>query len=652
MRLDKAALARGCGADLHTADQLCGRDLDQFRSLLAAGTPMTVGCTQEAPLFTEVAEDLGAADRLTFANVREAAGWSAEGQAAGAKMAALLAAAGEKLPEPALVTMESRGVALVYGRDEAAIDAARRLADHLDITVLLTRPEAVTPPRTRDFPVTMGTIVGATGHLGAFDLRIDDFAHPAPSSRERLIFGEGRNGASSRCDIIVDLSGGRPLFPAHALRPGYLRAEPGDALAVERAIFEASHLVGICDKPRFIAFADDLCAHSRSRMTGCTRCLTVCPTGAITPAGEHVAIDPEICAGCGSCAIACPTGAAGYAVPPAADQVRRLRTLMLAFGAAGGSNGVVLFHDRDHGEKLIDALARFGPGLPANVLPVAVNEVTAVGTEAIAALFAYGAVGVRLLLRARPRHDVAALRQVVEMVAGILAALGFGREAVSVIEADDPDTLGARLTESVPASPSRARASFLPLGGKREVLVYAMRELHRLAPHPSDVVPLAAGAPFGGLAIETGKCTLCLSCVSACPTSALTDHPDRPMLRFTESLCVQCGLCAAICPEKVITLKPQLDFTAWESDRRVIKEEEPFPCIACGKPFGTRSSIERVISKLADQHWMYAGAEGRNRLRVLEMCEDCRAEAIVNESFDPHAAPPRPPPRTSDDYRR
>ena len=59
-----------------------------------------------------------------------------------------------------------------------------------------------------------------------------------------------------------------------------------------------------------------LCAHSRSKIVGCNRCLDLCPTGAITPAGNHVAIDRHICAGCGQCAAVCPTGAAAYALPP------------------------------------------------------------------------------------------------------------------------------------------------------------------------------------------------------------------------------------------------------------------------------------------------------------------------------------------------
>jgi hypothetical protein len=31
------------------------------------------------------------------------------------------------------------------------------------------------------------------------------------------------------------------------------------------------------------------------------------------------------------------------------------------------------------------------------------------------------------------------------------------------------------------------------------------------------------------------------------------------------------------------------------------------------------------------------------------MCEDCRVDTVVNESFDPHTVPERPRPRTIDD---
>jgi ferredoxin len=160
---------------------------------------------------------------------------------------------------------------------------------------------------------------------------------------------------------------------------------------------------------------------------------------------------------------------------------------------------------------------------------------------------------------------------------------------------------------------------------------------------------LPAGAPFGAVEIDAARCTLCLSCVAACPTGALGDDPERPLLRFAEAACVQCGLCKATCPEKVIALKPQLDFRAATAMSRVLKEEEPFRCIRCGTPFGVRSSIERVIGKLAGQHWMFE--PGSKQLDALKMCADCRVAVITEENFDPHS-PPRPAVRTTDDYLR
>jgi ferredoxin len=651
MPLDREALAKGCGAGVRTADQLCRRELDRFRAALGEGDAIVVGCTQEAPLFTEVAEEMGAPDLVAFANVRETAGWSNEAGRAGPKMAALLSAAAEPMPAVPLVTLESAGVALIYGRDETAIEVGRRLASHLDVTVLITRPRDVPAPRTTEFPVLQGTIKTAKGHLGAFEMRIDDYALPSPASRAKLVFGMTRDGATSTCDLVIDVSGTTPLFPAHELRSGYLRADPGDRAAIERLIFEASHLVGTFDKPRFIAFDEGLCAHSRSRITGCTRCLDLCPTGAIAPVGDHVAVDPHVCAGCGSCAAACPTGAAAYALPPVDALMGRLRTLVRTYREAGGRDAVILFHDGVHGEPLIDALARFGDGLPANVLPVQVNEITQVGPETIAALFAYGATGVRLLSRHSPKHDLSGLQRTLSLSNTILSGLGYGHGVAGLIETDDPDILRAALDRAPAGIPSPAPASFLGLGAKRGVLETAFRELHRAAPAPVDAVALAPGAPFGGLDINVDGCTLCLSCVSACPTNALSDNPERPMLRFTESQCVQCGLCAATCPEQVISLKPGLDFVAWNEPKRVVKEEEPFHCVQCAKPFGVKSTIDRVVSRLADKHWMFAGAAGQSRVRVLMMCDDCRVEAVLTESFDPHGMPPRPLPRTADDYR-
>ena len=652
MVLDARAIQKGCDrSTVTTARDLCRTQIEVFRAALAADAPLTVGCTQETPLFEELASEGAHTTPIVYANVRETAGWSRDGRAAGPKMAALLAAAAEVLPAAPAVTIESDGALLIYGCDERAVEAGNLLlTSGLDITVLLKPPARIGPPRRTDFPVVRGTVRTAKGNLGAFELIVDQFAHPSPSSRGELSFQGSRDGAKSQCDIIIDITGGAPLFSAPDLREGYLRAHPDDEASVLKVLLKARDLVGTFEKPRYITFDDGLCAHARSRITGCTRCLGLCPTGAITPAGNRVAIDAGICAGCGQCAAVCPTGAASYALPPADALMRKLRTLLATFHAAGGAHPIVLFHDEGHGATMIDALARHSDGLPANVLPVAVNEVTQIGLETLAAAFAYGAVAARVLLRARPRHDVTGLVQTMALTEAVISGLGFGADRIATVETDDPDALGAALRSIPDMQPAPATSEFMPTGAKRGVLRFALRELYRVAPQPVDVVPLPAGAPFGAVQIDAEGCTLCHACVSACPTGALTDDPDRPLLRFAEDACVQCGLCKATCPEKVISLQPQLDFRAATAPARILKEEEPFCCVRCGKPFGVRSSIDRVAAKLAGQHWMYKDAPGR--LEVIKMCDDCRVAVISEQDFDPYGSPPRAPVRTTEDYLR
>ena len=145
-------------------------------------------------------------------------------------------------------------------------------------------------------------------------------------------------------------------------------------------------------------------------------------------------------------------------------------------------------------------------------------------------------------------------------------------------------------------------------------------------------MPLPAGAPFGNLQIDAAGCTLCLACVGACPTGALIDNPERPMLRFLEDACVQCGLCQNTCPENVIRLEPRLNFTAAARSPRTIKEEEPALCLRCGKAFGTKSSIERIVARLAGRNPLFETPEQVERIR---MCEDCRVVSQFEAKDNP-----------------
>jgi len=652
MPIDGAALARGCASSgtLRTAEQLCIAQLDRFLAAIAAGGPVTVACTEKAPLFAQEAEAAGSDAALTFLNIREHAGWSREARDAGPKMAALIAAAQEPMPAVPLVPLASEGVTLILGRDGVALEVAQRLKERLDLTVLLDGSEAVAPLPGAEFPVLRGRARGATGWLGGFAVAVDGMAMPRPSSRAAYAWGPATDGAQSRSDILIDLTGGAPMFPLDQLRHGYLRADPADRTAVEALVAKAEGLVGRFDKPRFVTFDAGLCAHSRNKRTGCTRCIDLCPTGAITPGKDSVLIQAEICAGCGSCAAVCPTGAAQYALPATDALLRRARALLLGFRHAGGEAPVLLVHDGEHGERLLDALGRYGDGLPARVLPLRVNEATSLDLAFLFAAFAYGATAVRVLLPARRPHGAEGLFRNFDYAQAALSGLGLATAAprAGAIETDDPFSLG----EALHALPREAfafpPATFLPLGAPREIAKAALRALHEAAGAAATIVAMPAGAPFGEARVAAEGCTLCLACTSVCPTSALTANPETPQLRFLEDACVQCGLCVATCPEKVISLVPRLDVSEEAARPRVVKEEPPALCTRCQKPFGTASSIARVRQKLSG-HWMFADTA---RLAVLGMCEDCRVTAATESGLDPYAGAPRPVTKTTEDYLR
>ena len=380
MALDGAALARGLGSSVEPVvhHQLCRRQLAQVQDAATAGVELLIGCTQEAALFEE---SLANGPPVTFVNIRERAGWSAEGAQSGPKIAALLAEAALAIHGTPDAHVAIGGP--VPGHRRRRCGAGRRPparaaprgdppADHPGRDPAAPRRPVPDPDRHGDgCRRPSGRLHGGgRGSCGGRGLvaRI-----PALWS--------GAGGGTLETDLIVDLGGGQPLFPAPAKRDGYLRCDPRDPVAVQRALYEAAGLVGEFEKPHYITYNSAICAHSRSRRTGCTRCLDQCPTGAIVPAGDFVRIEPFVCAGCGACAGVCPTGAATYTAPPPEHPARIACGLLGTYLKAGGADPVLLVHEDRHGGVLIDAMARAGRGLPARVLPFAVTEIAQLGFE-------------------------------------------------------------------------------------------------------------------------------------------------------------------------------------------------------------------------------------------------------------------------------
>ena len=639
--------------------ELCRHEIGKFAASAVDGD-CVVACTQEATLFAEVAAQDSPAHVMRFVNIRETAGWSAEGAAATPKIAALLALAALPEAEPVhAVSYRSRGSVLIVGPAEAALQWAEKLAAQLEPAVLVTDGEpGLALPAERRFPVWSGKVTKVSGYLGAFEAQweqanpIDleactrcgacvaacpehaiDFSFQVDldrcKSHRRCVAACGDIGAidfsradvarSERFDLVLDL-GRSPAIRLAQPPQGYFA--PGkDPLAQALAALELLQFVGEFEKPRYFAYAQKICAHARSGKTGCSQCIDTCSTGAISASGDGVAIEPHLCMGCGGCATVCPTGAVSHVYPRVADLGRRLKTLLGTYAEAGGRDACIVFHDVNAGRGLINALARRGKGLPARVIPLEVHHPASIGIDATLGALAYGASQVVLLSSAQQDAEYgAAVRAQMGHVSKILNALGYEGERVQWLCEDDWQVLERKLWSLRAAAPVSKTAAFDFSPEKRVTLEFALEHLRQHAPVPTDEIALDQGAPWGGTAVDRGLCTMCMACVGACPASALVDGRDLPVLKFIERNCVQCGLCANTCPEAAIALSPRLSFAKEARMEVVLNEAEPCLCVRCGKAFGTRQMIASMMGKLK-LHSMFAG---ETALRRLEMCADCR----------------------------
>jgi ferredoxin len=671
MPLAPKAIGAALHEELTPHSTLCRREAGAFQQAIRGGEDVVVACTKERRLFAELGEQTeGASSAVRFVNIRETGGWSREAANATPKIAALLAAAHLPEPEPVpVVSFTSAGRLLGIGPLDAAERAASLLADVLDVTLFTQGAGSVGGAQERRYPVLGGHIESLAGWLGAFELKwsrdnpIDldlctrcnacvatcpeqaiglDYQIDSDLCKSHracvkacqvagaIDFGRRPEALSETFDLVLDLREptATPTFTQHALPQGYFRLPP--TLDDLQVLLKLRELVGEFEKPRFFDYKQKLCAHSRNETVGCSACIDICSALAIGSDKSHhqIKVNPNLCVGCGACTTVCPTGAITYAYPRASDQGLKFKTLLSTYIGAGGRDPVLLLHSQERGQALVERLGRAAQlnraqGVPANVIPVALWHTLSVGLDVWLSAVAFGAAQVVVLTtdEEAPQY-LEGLQAQMALAQTILNGMGYAGTHFKLLSAGTLAELDAALQALARTHPQvpKTVARFALAQEKRSTLDLALDHLLEHAPQPPESITLpAAGSPFGAVEVNKDSCTLCLSCVSACPAGALQDNAELPQLRFIEKNCVQCGLCATTCPENAITLQPRLLLTPQRRQARVLNETLPFACVRCGKPFGTLKAIEAMLGRLAG-HSMFQGAA----LERLKMCGDCR----------------------------
>ncbi len=643
IKINKSELLNVDKAQIINANELCGSEKDlllehkDYKNIVIA-------CTQEKKIFNQKLENNN--KNLKFVNIRELAGWTKDEKNVTPKILSILnslTVSDDYFTHK--VEMSSRGRISIIGEENNAYDTAVKLSKRLDVTLILLKNPSLPPIYEKNFNIFKGSKVDINGHFGNFKIAINEKASFDPSSKENWKFIKAEKEDVSS-DIIIDMLSKDPSISNYKKLKGYYYVEPQNTLKLYRIMFEVTGLIGTFHKPKYIDFNKDLCAHSRNKQIGCTKCLDICPTTAIKTIQHNITIDPFICEGCGNCSASCPTEAITYQYPPTEITYTKIRSVLNTFLNNGGLSPSILFFTQETGFPIISIISRLDKGLDSSTLPIELDSLGQISAELLWVCYSLGASNINILLGKKDEDITTSLNQQLLIAKALLKNLNY-KYTINIIEESDPFIVSKAITSSpIPKSIDKF-TDFLPIGGKRKVANIALSYLKKESTIDLNVIPLPENAPYGTININKNNCTLCLSCVGVCPTGALIDNKDSPTLSFKESLCVQCSLCVSTCPENALKLSPQLNFSDEAKNFKTLNKEEPFKCVSCSKPFGIKSSINKTIEKLKEHSMFFNNPEALNRLK---MCDNCR----VIDQFqieDRKSEGKRKLPLTTDDYK-
>ncbi|WP_104639997.1 4Fe-4S dicluster domain-containing protein [Helicobacter bizzozeronii] len=368
----------------------------------------------------------------------------------------------------------------------------------------------------------------------------------------------------------------------------------------------------------FFSYNQEICQYHQRRVECCAKCSEVCPTEAITKLdpqiaqdkgmecadNRHLIIDHQACIDCGKCISVCPSGSLSYGgfslecVQEVAKLYRGYVPLLL-----------------DHQAEL--------PSTPLKkeILPLCVNLNI---LEQVALITLLQESGSQIVIYAPQELGVGTL-QSIALLNGIYVQL-YQQEAILL--ASDLQSLQACLQRAQRLESTHFTPPTTPTRTKRDL--FAKRLQHAIGQGDYGRVPSASFIRYGHVEINS-NCTLCLSCVGACNTNALSVDGNAYTLLFNPSLCTTCGYCEATCPEKDC-LHLERDGIALNPSYfvpKIMAQDSLFACKMCGKPIGTTKSVEKIATIMKPR---FQGDP--RRIATLYACPDCKVKIMLEDMLD------------------
>jgi ferredoxin len=346
---------------------------------------------------------------------------------------------------------------------------------------------------------------------------------------------------------------------------------------------------------------NSICQYSGRLDIGCARCVDSCPHQALSRQESGIAVDHLRCRDCGNCVSICPTGA----MQNGCFGDETLLQYLDKIGAGEGKNLVI------GGEQALHLL--WWQSKRYKSKSTVFLEYSTVQALSLFHFLLFFSAGYRrvMVVKDDNGHALSTLNEAIDKANGIVAALFGLQNFIHLIEPAQYADNSAAVTVSHPL-----RSFLIPqtFTNRRAVFAEVLRHLLRQADKKLDVH--AMGSDFLSISCNEDGCTQCLACLNECRTMALQADEKNLSLTYNAGLCVGCGVCVQVCPETVLSMAANSAIDVHFLQRKVIAQAEAVRCKRCGKVFGTRKSLDRVLEILSSREVVNA--------EHFEYCSTCR----------------------------